>query len=123
MTVEDAGGAPLTGAEVLVIDDAGDRYPALSGADGKAAIEGLADDEYTVYAFADGYLPEAVQATQTNGSGAVTVTLDSGELATSNVESRRLTREEIIAAGIDPNDPDNQNMFEFSIHLCFSDTG
>ncbi len=28
-----------------------------------------------------------------------------------------------MAAGIDPDDPANQNVFEFSIHLCFSSTG
>ena len=60
---------------------------------------------------------------QTNGSGSVTLQLRSGELGTSDLHVHRMTYDEIIAAGIDPNDPNNQNVIEFTIHLCFSDTG
>ena len=61
--------------------------------------------------------------TQTGGSGSVTIQLTSGVLGTSAITVKRLTYDEIIAAGIDPSDPSNQNVIEFTIHLCFSDTG
>ena len=123
VTVENSNGDNLSGADVLVIDSNGVRYPGVTDGSGLATLSGLPDGSYTVYAAADGYLPDTAQATQTDGSGSATVTLHPGDLATTNVESRRLTRDEIVAAGIDPNDPSNQNVFEFSIHLCFSDTG
>ncbi len=41
-------------------------------------------------------------------------------MATAQVDSRLLTYDEIVAAGIDPNDPANQHVYEFEVHLAFS---
>jgi hypothetical protein len=55
------------------------------------------------------------------GGGLLTVALTEGALATTSIESNRLTPEEAIAAGIDPTDPDNINLYEFEIYLAFID--
>jgi PKD repeat protein len=113
------GGAPLTGADVLVITGAGARFSAVTGAGGLASIVGLPDGTYTVYAFAPGYQPGTGTVTVSEGSGAVTVTLVPGEIGSTVVETRELTYEEIVDLEIDPLDPANQHVFEFEIHLFF----
>src|SRR5437588_231357 len=41
-------------------------------------------------------------------------------VAESHVTSKELNEEEIIAAGIDPSNPANQNVYEFEIKLVFT---
>lgn len=62
-------------------------------------------------------MPGTAAATLKDGSGDVGVALASGEVATSELTSTPLTREEIVDAGIDPDAPGNSNVFEFSVHL------
>ncbi len=118
VTVTD-GSTGLTGADVTVIDAFGVRYQATTDGSGDATLDGLADGAYTVYAYAPGRLPAAKSATMVNGTGAVTIPLASGAVATQTLESRRLTYAEIIAAGIDPADPANQHVYEFEVCLAF----
>ena len=117
MTVQDASPQHdgLANATVLVLDSRGKKFPAKTNASGTATIKGLADGDYTVYAAAAGYLPKAGQVTQSGGSGSVTLMLTLGTLGGSNITVNRLTYDQIIAAGIDPNDPSNQNVIEFTI--------
>ena len=65
-------------------------------------------------------MPTVARATVTDGSGAVSFALAAGQVAQTSLESRRLTIAEIIDLGIDPNDPANQHVFEFEIHLAFT---
>ncbi|HVL95945.1 MAG TPA: PKD domain-containing protein, partial [Solirubrobacteraceae bacterium] len=123
VTVKAAGGAVLSGAEVVVIDSSGKNFRAATGADGKATLWGLPDGKHSVYAIRTGFLPATAQASQADGTGEATLTLQSGALGTVDVEHKRLTRDEIIAAGIDPDDPDNQTVFSFTINLCFYEPG
>jgi hypothetical protein len=123
ITVKDTAGAPVPGADVVVIDSDGTRFSAVTGSDGVAWLAGLSNGAHTVYAWAPGYLPEVAQATQVQGVGNVIITLRSGALAMTDLQSQRLTLEQIIDAGIDPNDPINQNVFQFEVHLAFSESG
>ncbi len=112
--------AVLSNAQVLVIDSGGTRYSATTAADGIAHIQGLPDGAYTVYGWHDGYLPGSVAATVSGDSGTAAMSLDQGQVATSSVTSTPLTESQVVAAGIDPNDPDNQNVYQFEIHLAFT---
>ena len=112
-------GSPLAGADVAVIDADGVRYRAVTGADGRARLDHLRDGKYTAYGIKPGYKPGVVSATVVGGSGSVELDLVSGAIAQTELTSTRLTRDEIIEAGIDPNDPQNQNVFEFEVHLLF----
>ena len=94
--------AGLAGAALTVVDGRGVRYQASTNAAGVGTIYGLPDGAFTVYAFADGYQPATGSATVASGTGALTMTLSSGAVGSTVLESRRLTYEEIIEAGIDP---------------------
>ena len=115
----DNGSSGLAGAALTVVDGRGVRYQASTNAAGVGTIYGLPDGAFTVYAFADGYQPATGSATVASGTGALTMTLSSGAVGSTVLESRRLTYEEIIEAGIDPTDPANQNVVHFEICLAF----
>jgi uncharacterized repeat protein (TIGR01451 family) len=120
VTVEDTGGSPIPGADVLVIDANGVRYTDLTDGSGIGNLDTLPAGTYTVYAYKQGYLPNLVSgATVAGGTGTAVVVLDAGQFATSELTSRPLTYEEILDAGIDPSDPANQHVYEFEIHLAF----
>ena len=114
-----SGGSPLAGADTAVISADGVRYRAVTNAGGVARIDHLPDGTYTAYAFKTGFRPGQVSATVTGGSGTASLALASGEIAQTDLTSRRLTYQEIVDAGIDPNDPQNQNVFEFEVNLVF----
>src|SRR5262249_47153559 len=81
-------------------------------------LQGLADGTYTVYAWRSGYLPAKVPATVSENTGSLTVSLAAGQVATATLTSTPLTYDQIIAAGIDPTSPDNQNVVPFTAELA-----
>ena len=113
------GSSPLAGASVAVITPDGTRYSGTTDGQGDAVISGLPDGSYTVYAYQPGYLPNTGTVTQVNNAGSVTISLQSGSVAQTSATSTAMTEQEIVAAGIDPNDPANQNVYQFAIHLAF----
>ncbi|HST38925.1 MAG TPA: carboxypeptidase regulatory-like domain-containing protein, partial [Conexibacter sp.] len=112
-----SGGGPVAGADVLVVTPAGQRVTAVTDGAGRARLRGLADGTHTVMTYGDGYLPASAPATVSGGSGSATVSLTPGDVAEATLMHRRLNREEIIALGIDPNNPENQNVVGFTVHL------
>ncbi len=116
------GGAPLSGADVLVYDSDGRAVSAVSGAGGTVRLQGLADGAHRVLAYAPGYRPSAVSATTTNGAGDAVVDLVAGAVATGEIDSRPLSRAEVVALGINPDAPENQQVYEFSLNLEIADS-
>jgi PKD repeat protein len=120
VTVTDSGSSPIAGADVLVIDGAGTRYSSTSDDAGSATLNALPDGVFTVYAWHDGYQPNTASVNVSNGSGNVTVALQSGAIAQTSLTAQPLTEQQIVAAGINPNDPANENVFQFEVHLAFA---
>lgn len=118
VTVEGEAG-PIEGADVLVIDSATQQFRGATDVTGQTVLAGLADSTYSVYAIAAGHRPALVTATVEDGYGTATVTLDAGERGITDIVSRQLTGEEILAAGLDPNDPANSHVWEVEIWLNF----
>ena len=114
-----ANGAPLAGAEAMVIQGNGQRVTGVADSNGVVTLAGLPDGAYTVYAYQPGYVPGTVSATVGGGSGSASISLSSGPVVSSTVTSTRLTYTQIVAAGINPDDPANQNVFKFTINLGF----
>lgn len=114
------GGAALSGALVTYFDSDGTKQQARTGGDGIATIHGLADGDYAIYAWQDGYRPGTGSATVTHDNGQVSIDLVNGDLGAVALDSHRMTIDEIQAAGIDPDDPANQTVFSFNIRLSFS---
>ena len=113
------GSSPLSGASVAVVTPNGTRLPATSNAEGAAAIAGLPDGTYTAYVYEPGYLPGTVSATQSAGTGSATIALQAGSISQTSAASNTLDYQQILAAGLNPNDPANQNVFQFTIDLAF----
>ena len=122
VTVTD-GSNPLSGASLAVITSDGTRYPATTNAQGLGVINGLPDGSYSVDAYDPGYLPGTVSATLTGGIGSATLALQQGSVSQTSASSTRLDYQQILADGLDPNDPANQNVFKFAIHLAFQAGG
>ena len=113
------GSSPLSGASLAVITPDGTRYPATTDSSGVGVIAGLPDGTYTVYVYEPGYLPNTVTAAVASGVGSATVTLEQGSISQTSATSSVLDYQQILAAGLNPNDPANQNVFQFTINLAF----
>lgn len=116
-------GAPLEGAEVLVMPAGGSKLQALTDAVGRVRLRGLADGSYKFAAYKDGFLPAYGDLIVSGGSGVGEVNLQAGETASASVDSHPMTLDEIEAAGIDPNDPANQHVYQFEVHLNLKPPG
>ena len=113
----------VAGADVLVLDSDGIRYPATTDDNDAARIDGLADGVYTVYAWHDGFLPATTgNATVVDGSATTTIALVPGSVGQTSMTSTPITDVATLQSlGIDPNDAANQNVYQFEIHLAFVD--
>ncbi len=118
--VTDSSNTQLSGAEVVVLSAAGQQYQASTNASGAASLSGLADGSYTAYVVKDLFDPNQGILNVTNGLGSVTIALTPGGIATTSVSSNPITDEQtLVSDGIDPSDPDNNNIYKFFIHLVF----
>jgi RHS repeat-associated protein len=117
--VTDASHNPLSGATVLYIGPGDVRIQAATGGDGKASLAGLPAGTDAVYAYRSGFQPAVGQVTVSGEEGETTIALASGEIATSTLKSHEMTLKEIEEAGINVNDPANQNVYEFEVRLAF----
>ncbi|WP_432992310.1 PKD domain-containing protein [Dactylosporangium sp. CA-233914] len=114
-------GGPQAGARLVVVEPDGTTVTASTGPDGQAHLDALGDGTYTVYGYQAGFLPGTGTGTVTGGSGALTLELNAGQVAETSLTSQPLTKDEIVAAGIDPDDPGNQQVYEFRINLAIND--
>ena len=129
VTVEDSAENPLDEAEVVFVAGDGSRTQAITDASGHALLAGLPAGTDSVYAYSPCrtvgeehvcYQPAAAHAeVDAKHHGAVTVKLASGSIATTALKSHEMTLAEIEAAGIDPSDPANQNVYDFELRLAF----
>jgi hypothetical protein len=120
VTVEDAGGSPLDGAEVVYVASNGAKTQATADSEGNALLADLPAGTDTVYVYAREHQPQAVQASvDAHHHGTVTVKLNSGQLTEAKVKAHEMTLAEIEAAGIDTSDPANNNVYEFELRLAF----
>jgi hypothetical protein len=120
VTVKNESAAPIDGATVLYVGSGGARIEATSDSSGEAVLMGMPEGTDTVYVYKSGLRPAVAKVTVNGeGDGSASVALSSGELATAEVKSKELNYEEIVAAGINPSDPANQNVYKFVVKLAF----
>jgi hypothetical protein len=119
ITVRDSKGGPISGADVVYMASDGSRISATSDGDGIATLEGLPDGSDGIYAYASGYQVATGSVTVSGGVGSATMNLDEGQVATASLTSTPMTLAQIEAAGIDPNAPGNQSVYQFHIELAF----
>jgi len=115
VSVYDEHSEAISGALVSVELPDGTSATVDSDASGLAVVSGLEDGTYSIAVAQAGYIPSVASAAVVDGDGEVAVTLEQGQLATAELTSRPATLEEILALGVDPSDPDNQNIIVFEI--------
>ncbi|WP_170179170.1 LamG-like jellyroll fold domain-containing protein [Solirubrobacter pauli] len=113
-----SGGSPIAGADVLAILADGTRIAAVTGGDGRARLAGLPNGKHTLYAWAPNMRPGTGTATVSGGIGTAEISLEPGEVASAGLTSKRLSRDEIVAAGINPDDPGNREVYSFTAHIA-----
>ncbi|NLY43091.1 MAG: PKD domain-containing protein, partial [Clostridiaceae bacterium] len=120
--IDDSSGAPLPGASIVIQYPDGTMQKVIANSQGMANIVAEAG-EYKVYAYKTDYKPTSVDATVLlNQSTSQIVRLKKGELVVGELTVRRLTIDEIEAAGIDVTAPENQWVYQFEVHLAFNNT-
>jgi PKD repeat protein len=116
------GSSELSGATVLIIDANGTRFQGVSDQSGRAHLIGVPDGSYTANVWLPDYLPGTVPVTVADGKGAAVISLRPGRTVVVGVTSAPMSLEQIIAAGIDPEDPANQNAVDFTVNLAVNQT-
>ena len=117
--VVDPNGNAIPSAAVLLEASDGTQYTGTTDSSGYAVLEDIPNGPYTVDAYATGYLPSETQATVSGGIAQATVTLQPGQTAVADLTASEMTEQQILAAGLNPNDPANQNAYQFSANLAF----
>ena len=105
--------SPSRGADVLAILADGRRISATTGGDGKARLAGSPTARRRSTRGRTDMRPGSGTRPCSNGAGTAEITLVPGEVASAGLTSHRMTQHEIVAAGIDPNDPGNSAVYSF----------
>ncbi len=120
VSVRDTLGNPVVGAGVYF--NLGDENASIYGTnvDGEVVLreyEGI----YPVGVYCDGYLPAKldVQIIKNTDDAVYDVVIEKKEIIVGELTHERMTLDEIIAAGIDPYKPENQNIYRFEIVLTY----
>lgn len=117
--VDNVSGLPLPGASVVIQYPDGVTRHSTSDSMGIARVV-APPGEYRIYAYVQKYKPAAVDVTVVrNQKTSVYVRLNRGEVVQGEIKVSRMTLDEIIAAGVDINAPENQNIWKFQINLGF----
>ncbi|HWY91111.1 MAG TPA: carboxypeptidase regulatory-like domain-containing protein [Solirubrobacteraceae bacterium] len=119
VTALDEGKHPLEGVEVLYNGPGGGGIPATTNAAGQAKLANLPDGTDGVDLYKEGYKPTVGQVSVSGGGGEATVTLSSGPVGEAHLKAHPMTLKEIEEAGINVNEPGNQNVYSFEIDLKF----
>jgi uncharacterized repeat protein (TIGR01451 family) len=109
---------PVAGAAVAVMDVNGTAHRAYTSIAGNTVIAGLTDGTHQVYVSAEGYRPSATSVGVRNGQGDVTISLVPGPVGEAGLTSHRMTPQQLVAAGLNPDDPANQHAYAFEMHLA-----
>ena len=120
VTVTDSEGKAIRDAYVCVDFEAVDPTVLRTDADGVAKCR-TASGSIVVAAYAQGYLPATADVTVSGDrTASVTIRLEQKELVSGGFDTRRMTEEEIVEAGIDLDDPENQYVCEVTFDLVFT---
>ncbi|KJS70576.1 MAG: hypothetical protein JL56_16630 [Desulfotomaculum sp. BICA1-6] len=118
--VDDVSGATIPGASVVIQYPDGATQKCTTNKQGLAYVVAPPGD-YKVYAYITDFRPAAIDASMVrNQRSTATVRLKRGPLVVGELNVKRMNLDEIVAAGIDVNAPENQNVFKFELHLGFN---
>ena len=118
--IDDGSGAALPGASVVIQFPDGTLENSTANSQGLATIVG-SPGVYKIYAYLNGFKPAAVESSLiVNSLTSTTVRLQRGELVVGELTVKRMTLDEVKAAGVDVNASENQWVYNFEVHLAFN---
>ena len=113
--------AAISGATIEVTNDEGASYSFNTGADGTAVFFAPAGT-YHVLVTADGYQARAFDYEFSQGEMTLPdIAISTTSLVTGELRVDEMTYDEIVEAGIDTSNPDNQHVFKYEVTLVFAD--
>jgi PKD repeat protein len=112
-----SGGAKLPRVNIICDEILGIGASAYTNSNGEYTFI-APEGEYTLYLYADGYLPikQTVKSTETT-----TIQLTQKDVAEGKLTVRELDYNEIIALGIDPTDPANRHVFVYTVETVYKE--
>ena len=116
--------SPLDGSEVRILntsdDNDGSDIVLITDSNGQASVV-LSDGDYTVQTASNSYIIRTNSITVSENAGKnVTVGMSRANMLVGSLTATEMTYQEIIEAGIDVKNPDNQHVFNFTLILEFS---
>lgn len=114
------GTTPVSNAELQISSEDGKTPVATvaTGADGTVSVL-LQQGAYTVHTIADGCYGRTSTVVVSKERGTITIGLSGASMVKGSLTAKEMTLEEIIAAGIDTDDPDNQHVYRGALVLEF----
>ena len=122
VNVVDENGKPVANAPVYFDLGANTQKKINTDKNGAASML-MSKGDHEIGVYKNGYLP--VQKTVTvlpNATRIITVTVIQQELVTGEFDVKRMTFNEIKAAGIDVDDPANQNVYKVNVTIRYGDS-
>ena len=117
--VTDSSGNALSNAPVYFDMDRTMENKNYTDVNGCVEFNGVSQ-KYAVGAYMDGYLPVKKNILiQAGEKTELKITLTKQSIVTGNFEINRMTLDEIVAAKIDTNNPDNQYVSKFTVRMMY----
>jgi len=104
---------PIQDAIIMIDDNATLHY---TDSNGKTSFE-TSFGTHTFFAWKQGYLPKAYSTFINIGCNNITIKLEKGRVMIVNVSAKPMNYTEIIEAGINIQDPENYDFYEFKVDL------
>ena len=77
------------------------------------------EGSFNIYIYQNGYLPQMITISSEDRKSNEYVSLKKQNVVTGNISVKELDFNEIKSLGIDINDPENQNVYEYSIDIKY----
>ncbi len=111
--------SPIRGAQITITQSEEKTLNLRTASDGSASCV-VDNGTYTVSVMASDYIVRTISVTADGGVKNLSVGLTRGGIISGELSAREMTYDEIVDAGIDPNAPGNEHVYEFVTTLIFT---
>ena len=106
---------------LIKLSNGKDTFQTITNDEGKAKVF-VPHGSYDIVVSKEGYMDRSFTYTLETGEVSLPqIGISTGSVVTGELTVTEMSRDEILEAGIDVNDPDNQHVFKYEVTLKFSD--
>ncbi|MDM8203674.1 leucine-rich repeat protein [Faecalicoccus acidiformans] len=106
---------------LIKLSNGKDTFQTMTNDEGKAKVF-VPHGSYDIVVSKEGYMDRSFTYTLETGEVSLPqIGISTGSVVTGELTVTEMSRDEILEAGIDVNDPDNQHVFKYEVTLKFSD--